>query len=285
MADCYSTHIHASSENHTDKRISPRVNKPCEWCGKEMILTEAKAKTKACCSLSCSSNLKARKRGLRVVSADTFTCLHCSKEFTRQTRSLNNGEAKYCSTECFSAHRDEIRSTKLDISRQIAETRKLVRSECTALRRIKRNIEKHFATIECKHCGTVVGKKERIAYWYCSVDCHKAVKKARPITEAERANRRAAKSKRRALIRNCENLESFDPFEIFDRDGWRCKCCGIKTPKKLRGTIKDNAPELDHIIPLSKGGDHSRQNTQLLCRKCNIDKSDGDAKDQLLLFG
>lgn len=29
------------------------------------------------------------------------------------------------------------------------------------------------------------------------------------------------------------------------------------------------APELDHVMPLSKGGTHSMDNVQLLCRKCN----------------
>jgi endogenous inhibitor of DNA gyrase (YacG/DUF329 family) len=43
----------------------------------------------------------------------------------------------------------------------------------------------------------------------------------------------------------------------------------VPTPKSLRGTFVDNAPELDHIIPLSLGGTHTKSNTQLLCRKCN----------------
>jgi 5-methylcytosine-specific restriction endonuclease McrA len=41
---------------------------------------------------------------------------------------------------------------------------------------------------------------------------------------------------------------------------------------------------VDHIIPLSKGGDDTRANVQLACWGCNSAKSDGGA-DQLLLFG
>jgi 5-methylcytosine-specific restriction endonuclease McrA len=32
--------------------------------------------------------------------------------------------------------------------------------------------------------------------------------------------------------------------------------------------------EFDHIVPVAKGGSNSDQNVQLLCRKCNLQKSD-----------
>ncbi|QDP57374.1 MAG: putative HNH endonuclease [Prokaryotic dsDNA virus sp.] len=50
--------------------------------------------------------------------------------------------------------------------------------------------------------------------------------------------------------------------------------CGCKTPEAKRGTYAANAPELDHIIPLAKGGAHSKANTACSCRRCNIAKSD-----------
>lgn len=50
---------------------------------------------------------------------------------------------------------------------------------------------------------------------------------------------------------------------IFARDNWECKICG--TDKKL---------ELDHIIPISKGGEDSEDNLQVLCKSCNCRKKD-----------
>jgi 5-methylcytosine-specific restriction endonuclease McrA len=43
----------------------------------------------------------------------------------------------------------------------------------------------------------------------------------------------------------------------------------VDTPKTLSGTCDRNAPELDHIVPVSRGGLHTYENTQCLCRSCN----------------
>lgn len=62
-----------------------------------------------------------------------------------------------------------------------------------------------------------------------------------------------------------------------------CIVCGKKTPPHRRGTTHRRAPELDHILPLSKGGAHSAANTQCACRECNSTKG-ARPLGQLLLF-
>lgn len=38
------------------------------------------------------------------------------------------------------------------------------------------------------------------------------------------------------------------------------------------GSTESNAPELEHVIPLSKGGTHTRANVRCSCRACNLNK-------------
>lgn len=66
--------------------------------------------------------------------------------------------------------------------------------------------------------------------------------------------------------------ERVNLVSILERDGWKCQICGIDTPKELRGTKKPNAPEVDHINPIARGGRHTRSNLQCACKACNIRK-------------
>ncbi len=95
--------------------------------------------------------------------------------------------------------------------------------------------------------------------------------------------RSVIKAKRRALTCGAA-IDRLDPFVVFNRDKWVCQLCKGKTPRSKRGTYDDDAPELDHIITLSEGGEHSYRNTQCACRKCNGLKS-GRSMGQLLIFG
>lgn len=109
---------------------------------------------------------------------------------------------------------------------------------------------------------------------FCSIACRSII---------GNASRRIDKA-RRAAVKRGATVERVDPFVVFDRDGWKCQLCGRKTPAKLRGTYEDDAPELDHILPLAAGGEHSYRNTQCSCRRCNGLKSD-TPRGQALLFG
>jgi 5-methylcytosine-specific restriction endonuclease McrA len=49
---------------------------------------------------------------------------------------------------------------------------------------------------------------------------------------------------------------------VFARDGWRCQYCGA------------NAENLDHVVPRSRGGQHTWENVVAACRRCNTKKED-----------
>lgn len=48
-------------------------------------------------------------------------------------------------------------------------------------------------------------------------------------------------------------------FAIYDRDGHRCRMCGCRFDDL----------EIDHIIPIAKGGKSTMDNLQTLCHNCN----------------
>lgn len=55
-------------------------------------------------------------------------------------------------------------------------------------------------------------------------------------------------------------------FDVFKRDGFTCGYCGSKTPNVVL--------EVDHIIPVSKGGKNNLDNLITSCFDCNRGKSD-----------
>lgn len=109
----------------------------------------------------------------------------------------------------------------------------------------------------CKCCGTVFtpeyGNKRRT---YCSGDC------------MAKAAKRVAKAARRARLSGVEH-EPIDPVAVCERDGWTCQICGVETPRALRGTTHQQAPEMDHMVALALGGRHTMDNVCCLCRRCN----------------
>lgn len=75
----------------------------------------------------------------------------------------------------------------------------------------------------------------------------------------------------RALKRDA-TVEVFDPVEIFERDGWVCGICTEPIDPNVRYPDHECA-SLDHVIPLSRDGEHSRANTQASHLRCNKSKN------------
>ncbi len=72
-------------------------------------------------------------------------------------------------------------------------------------------------------------------------------------------------------------VEKIDRVRVFERDGGRCHICG-----ELVSTEKF---ELDHLVPISKGGSHTYANVRVAHPSCNRRRSDGVLPAQLLLIG
>lgn len=212
------------------------------------------------------------RESVRKGAKGNFTCEHCGADAYRRLSGTNAGPNRFCSMSC---------RTGSKVTRLAAE--KMERQRAAALRKVAKAIAKVAASklepvrsySQCLVCGKgcpVLGRPRS----YCSDACKKQ-------SATYRETKKAAKKMRRAMTAGA-HVERFTPLFIFERDGWRCQICGVSTPKSRRGTMHANAPELDHVQPLSKGGAHTKANTQCACRRCNGWKSDRLVVGQVGLF-
>ena len=74
-----------------------------------------------------------------------------------------------------------------------------------------------------------------------------------------------AARRRKIISKSREHFTAKDIRRLRKKQRGKCVYCRIKLNK--------NIEQVDHIIPLSKGGDNSRFNIQLLCRDCNLSKN------------
>lgn len=75
-------------------------------------------------------------------------------------------------------------------------------------------------------------------------------------------------------------VEEVNTLEVFERDGWTCGICNERVDKDIPYPCGKSA-SLDHIIPMSKGGGHTYDNTQLAHLKCNLKKNDNVIIDEV----
>ncbi len=190
-----------------------------------------------------------------------FVCINCGKDSYRRISGTNQAKgivSKYCCMACRKEY-----AAKVSCELSLIANR--VKSEIKSLRRLgKTSYKPSKKRCFCKQCGvmyiaSIGGGLYKQICRECSLSNH-------------RASKRIQKAKRKAACKGAY-AESVNPLKVFDRDKWRCKLCGAKTPKDKRGTCDDDAPELDHILPISKGGSHTYENTQCTCRRCNGLKS------------
>lgn len=77
---------------------------------------------------------------------------------------------------------------------------------------------------------------------------------------------------RRRALQWGATFEAFLTSEIAKRDGWICGICGQPIDRK----VKFPDPmyrSIDHVQPLSKGGEHTRANVRITHMICNVRRS------------
>lgn len=265
----------------------------CEHCGAEF---DRRNVTQRFCSEKCrrvGDWVRARARGYKAPSRYTFVCKCCGKEYQTAYKDRDT----YCSRDCAFKDKERrcacgasLRGTSKEwcdqcgaqskrrtcaicgVTFESTRARRYCSDECFKEKKRRRaayydklQFEAQVKPRECKQCGRVFTPEFGDGNWiYCSKRCGK---KAGEKYKAKGNHQQRAKH-------YGVRYEWFSDLVVLRRDGWRCYICGCSTPRELRGTYEDNAPEIDHIIPLSRGGTHTKDNVRCCCRACNGAKAD-----------
>ena len=225
----------------------------CLACGASFVQTDPRRSTY--CSRKCSSPFNAAKAHSPAVQR----CLSCGEEFLGFKK---NGS--YCSDRC-KAKADELKSQpKAHVCSQCGKTFLSVRKRrfCSIKCESKNRRPTQSGTVECLSCGKTVNVSSHFqdGRKYCSPKCQKY------------AARKTGKHRRRVRIKS-HPVEIVTIRFLLKRDKNICQLCKKPVNKRAVAPALDS-PSIDHVIPLAKGGSHTKANTQLACFGCNTLKGD-----------
>lgn len=234
----------------------------CEECTTEF---ETKSAIARFCSQQCA-------RDFQVRTFDVITtCKGCGDRFTPWHRSGSQNargyRQEYCGAACIGlAYESALKDARLKLIRLLAS-----RSTCFECGKpfIGRSLYCSDACWPstrvivkprpCIICETVFAPDSNVST-ICSNRCRKEMKRSR------RHARRASY--------HCSTADRISPSRLFERDGWMCQSCGCDLDPALRGQHVPEAPSVDHVIPLARGGTHSWGNVVAVCLACNWAKND-----------
>lgn len=248
----------------------------CKGCGSDFEYH----RKKAFCSVGCRPKPKRRKVEKKGRKSKCFICMNCASIFKKTNGSKRTGT--FCSRKCcfdWKAKRKEIIAVQSEGDNWNSPSNKNVK--CLSCSEWFTPAKQ--GQLYCSHDAWE--KKDGVIHRRCAnvkrecrkEGCTNTVPKwkthcAHCQTKSDLAHKKAAKIKRKRKLLATQ-VEAIHPDEIFERDGWKCKECGVNVSKQY-DVNDDRYPNLDHIIPVSKGGTHTKENVQCLCRKCNLEKSD-----------
>lgn len=228
-----------------------RVERTCTGCGAGFTANIGTRNKGLYCSRQCAFSHKATawnlgRRSKPEQSLITYAhCAECAQVFAKRQRSHKS----VCSAKCFNSRANRSAAEYQRRTRNLTHPRK-----------------EHVATCQNVRCSAIFSQHVRTGQprqKFCSHRC------ARSVASHAYGKRHQDRARKFGV----PFTAGVTAIKVFERDGWRCQLCGCSTPKRLRGTYKPNAPEVDHIIPMSLGGGHTWANVQCSCRKCNADKS------------
>ncbi len=227
------------------------IHKTCAACRRDLWFPPSKAKLYKTCGRVCNTEL-----ARQALMARARLCETCGSEFYPRQVQLDNGDGRFCSQKCNKPFHHA--SQAPDVWARRIETMRKMRAngEWTVMRG-----QDHPMWAG----GKEAQRKRRAAY---------SREYGRKWRSRNREKAREFSKRRRGRLLG--RLEKGSVKRIYAQQRGRCAIC--------RTSIKSEY-HIDHIIPVSKGGEHIARNIQLLCPPCNMRKSNKDQIDYMQSIG
>ena len=237
--------------------------KNCPICGREILILKH-----TYCSVRCANEaLKKRNK---------YTCEICGIVFEQRASHAKRYKHHYCSKKCMGIanHKEQLWQSHnclvcgKPIEAKGGHYRKYCSMACNGVRkrvdgalwRNPEHIKAYMRRYELEHKEELNAKaRERVK---ANPEIYRAIKrrwdKAHPDVKA-------MLNYKRYEIKSEGKVTGEDWKYIKEKYDYQCPRC-LKREPEIKLSI-------DHIIPLSKGGKHTKDNIQPLCRRCNCSKN------------
>lgn len=236
----------------------------CRDCHKSYMAQYQKAKYETClaCGRLRNPNYRCVCQDLIALQRASRRCLQCDSMF------VGKSSKKFCSTKCReSSHYTPVAKLQRECvwcyGEFVVSANRLTE---TCSRDCRVQLDLHYQRWsnrdrcflpQCRRCGEWAGFDPTYAQWCrsCSIENNIAM-------------RNANYALRKDVIRKGDKITI---SELMRRDNSVCHLCGKKT-RWGQGPLGSMYPTIDHLVPISKGGEHTWQNVALACRRCNISR-------------
>lgn len=220
------------------------------WKGKagniEKALVEIERKANWCIYIDGFKTYKSRVN---------VKCKTCGRVVNVSFNTIIRGGSK-----CPECEADRIAANRIAAEEAAEAKREEDRRKRTLARKCKQ-----ISFKPCRICGNVFVSNHK----YCSAEC---------TAEARRRVMSIKKDRRLRRIRGI-NKDGITLQELFQKSAGTCALCGGVcdwNDYRIEGNVHiagNSYPSIDHIVPLSAGGEHKWENVQLAHRICNSRKS------------
>lgn len=128
------------------------------------------------------------------------------------------------------------------------------------------------APTACVICGAIVMRQPRSDRRpTCSIACRTALEHG--DTAIGGGYDWATAAMRRARLAGAHTIHHIERADVFERDGWTCYLCH-RPLDPAADPYDPSSPTIDHVVPLSRGGQHVLDNVRTACLGCNSAKQE-----------